>query len=81
MYSKRSSRPAFHSRKNLAGFELIAAGVVATEKKYVIEEEEILRIGASKEGASTSSAKRSKVDTLPQEVVCDKEEKGVSKKK
>ncbi|KAH6723809.1 hypothetical protein BKA61DRAFT_648865 [Leptodontidium sp. MPI-SDFR-AT-0119] len=31
--SKRSSRPAFHSRKNLAGFELIAAGVVVAEKK------------------------------------------------
>ena len=37
VYSKRSSRPAFHSRiENLAGFELIAAGVVVAEKKVCI---------------------------------------------
>jgi hypothetical protein len=65
VYSKRSSRPAFYSRiENLAGFELIAAGVVAAEKKYVFRGRR----------ASTSLTKKSKVNASPQEVVYGREE-------
>ena len=61
MFRRRSSRPAFHSRKNLAGFELITAGVVIAEKRYVFRKREVPKEVREEEGSKKEELRRGRV--------------------